>query len=217
MSTDTLPTPTAARLRRPSWRDPRLVIGVVLVALSVALGSWVVSHASQTTAVWAAAEDLTPGEALTGTVLRVTEVRLVSGGGNYLSADEPLPAGLVVTRVVGEGELVPRSAIGIASDLDLRSVAVPTAGSLPDRLHQGSTVDVWFVPSVRSADDAAPAPRLVVAGVVVEQIAQSSGLIAGSGTTLHLLIPGADLPAVLAALGDDGTITVVPIAGTISG
>src|SRR5699024_10045794 len=28
------------RIRRPHWRDPRLGIGVVLVALAVALGAW---------------------------------------------------------------------------------------------------------------------------------------------------------------------------------
>ena len=38
MSTDLLPAPVAPRLRRPSWRDPRLVVGLVLVALAVALG-----------------------------------------------------------------------------------------------------------------------------------------------------------------------------------
>ena len=31
--------PPAARLRRPTWRDPRLLVGVVVVALSVALGA----------------------------------------------------------------------------------------------------------------------------------------------------------------------------------
>src|SRR5699024_7184933 len=34
-----LPSPAAVRLRRPGWRDPRLLLGVVLVAASVALGS----------------------------------------------------------------------------------------------------------------------------------------------------------------------------------
>ena len=39
-----LPVPTAARLKRPGWRDARLVVGVVLVLASVVLGSWVVAR-----------------------------------------------------------------------------------------------------------------------------------------------------------------------------
>ena len=38
-----LPRPTAARLRQPSWRDTRLVVGVVLVLLSMAIGAKVLS------------------------------------------------------------------------------------------------------------------------------------------------------------------------------
>ena len=34
-----LPKPTAIRLHKPSWRDSRLVVGVVLVLLSMAVGA----------------------------------------------------------------------------------------------------------------------------------------------------------------------------------
>ena len=34
-----LAEPTARRLRRPSWRDPRLLIGVAMVLLATALGA----------------------------------------------------------------------------------------------------------------------------------------------------------------------------------
>ena len=43
-------TPPLTRLaRRPSWRDPRLGVGVLLMAASVALGAWTVAGASPTT------------------------------------------------------------------------------------------------------------------------------------------------------------------------
>ena len=34
-----LPTPTASRLRSPSWRDSRLLVGVLLVLVSTVLPS----------------------------------------------------------------------------------------------------------------------------------------------------------------------------------
>ncbi|ACZ31515.1 hypothetical protein Xcel_2500 [Xylanimonas cellulosilytica DSM 15894] len=216
MTIDTLPAPVAARLRRPSWRDPRLVVGVVLVALSVALGSWAVSAASSTTPVWVADGTLTPGDQLTADAVRAVEVRLGEGADHYLRADEPLPEGVVLTRVVDDGELVARSALGDAASLDVRSVAVEVDGALSPRVRKGAVVDVWFVPSTR-AGAGAPEPRQVVGGVVVEQIdAAGSGLVVGSSTTLHVLVPGEALPALLAALGDDGTVDVVPVTGSIS-
>ncbi len=216
MTIDTLPAPVAARLRRPSWRDPRLVVGVVLVALSVALGSWAVSAASRTTPVWAAVDTLTPGDPLTTDAVKAVEVRF-GAEGRYLSADEPLPEGRVVTRGVGADELVPLSAVGDAASLDTRSVAVQVDGALSDRVVKGSVVDVWFVPKARAdagTDDAGSAPRPVVEGVVVEQVADGgSGLVVGTATTLHLLVPNDELPVLLAALSADGTVDVLPVAG----
>ena len=219
MTTDLLPAPVAPRLRRPSWRDPRLVVGVVLVALAVALGSWAVSTASRTVPVWAAAGPLTPGTELTAGDLRVTEVRLGEQTERYLPASEPLPEGLVLTRVVGEGELVARSALADAGSLDLRSVAVPVERALTEKVGKGAIVDIWFVPDAGPGGQGAEGPTEpfpVVENVVVEQRDDaSSGIVIGSGATLHVLVPTADLPALLGALGDDGTVDIVPVAGAV--
>src|SRR3954452_20167145 len=59
-----LPAPVAARLRRPGWRDPRLLVGVVMVAASVALGSWAVQSAQTTVPVYVARDALVPGQRL---------------------------------------------------------------------------------------------------------------------------------------------------------
>ncbi|PZR51541.1 hypothetical protein DNL40_15990 [Xylanimonas oleitrophica] len=218
MTSETLPAPVAARLRRPTWRDPRLVVGVVLVALAVALGSWAVSAASRTVPVWAADAPLTPGEPLSAAALRTVDVRLGGGADLYLPADTPLPADAVVTRVVQPGELVARSAVGAAADVDLRSVAVPVSGGLSDRIRKGRVVDLWFVPApARTPGTEAPQPRSVVEGVLVEQVdAASTGLVVGSTATLHVLVPTDELPSVLGALGADGSVTVVPAAGNAS-
>ncbi|WP_020016486.1 hypothetical protein [Promicromonospora sukumoe] len=212
-----LPEPAAGRLRRPGWRDPRLVTGLVIVALSVALGSWVVSAASRTVPVFVADGALTPGEPLTAGSLRTADVRLGAGTGRYLPADEPLPADLVVLRVVDDGELVPLTALG--ADADVRSVAVPVSSGLSDRIRAGAVVDLWFVPDLpvtREAGAARPEPRTLAKDVVVEQVDAEDGAIVVDGTvTLHVLVPGDALPTVLAALSDAGTVTVVPVAGGV--
>lgn len=212
-----LPEPVASRLRRPGWRDPRLVTGLVVVALSVALGSWVVSAASRTVPVFVADGALTPGEPLTADVLRTADVRLGAGTGRYLPADKPLPDGLVVLRVVDDGELVPLTALG--ADADVRSVAVPVASGLSDRIRAGAVVDLWFVPDVPVTHEAGadrPEPATLATDVVVEQVDAEDGAIVVDGTvTLHVLVPGDALPTVLAALSDAGTVAVVPVAGGV--
>lgn len=221
---DRLPTPTVARLRRPGWRDPRLILGLVLVATSVALGSWAVSSAGRTVAVYAASGPMTPGEAVDTTNLRTVEVRLGSGDGKYFLAGQPLPDDLVALRVVGDGELVPRSAVGASEELDTRAVAIQVAGGLSDRVTDGALVDVWFVPTTEGGSaaptgkgpkgEASDEPRELATQVVVAQVSEAGGpLVSGGGSTLHVLVPTDALPGVLAALTADGEIAVVPVAG----
>jgi hypothetical protein len=215
LSPDRLPAPVAPRLRRPTWRDPRLVVGVVIVALSVALGSWAVSSAGRTVPVYAADGTLTPGETVATDRLRTVDVRLGASTEHYLRADQPLPDDLVVQRVVDDGELVARTALGPADGVDVRSVAVPVGSGLSDRIRTGAVVDLWFVPEAAAGADApAGEPRTLVSGVVVEQVdVADGGLVVATGGTLHVLVPTAELPAVLGALSAPGTVAVVPVAG----
>lgn len=215
MSNDPLPAPVAARLRRPTWRDPRLVVGVVIVAASVALGSWAVSSAGRTVPVYAADGTLTPGETVDVSRLRTVDVRIDAGTELYLRADEALPDEVVALRVVDDGELVARSALGDAADVDVRSVSVPVDQAMSSRVRPGSAVDLWSTPEAPAgtvASAAEPAP--LVEGVVVEQVDDAgSGLVVADGATLHVLVPSADLPVVLKALAAPGSVTVVPQAG----
>ena len=106
--------PVMSRIRRPSWRDPRLGVGVLLVAGSVALGSWTVAQADHTVTVLAAASVLAPGEQLEEEDLVATQVSVPEVADTYLTPETELAEDLVVLRTVGEGELVPLAALGSA-------------------------------------------------------------------------------------------------------
>lgn len=215
-----LPAPVAARLRRPGWRDPRLLAGLALVAASVALGSWAVRTAQATVPVYVARGALVPGEAVGTGRLAVVDVRLGTVDlDRYLSAAEPLPSDAVAVRVVGDGELVPRTALGSQDDLDLRPVAVPVDVAPSDGVVVGSLVDLWFVPPADAGSDAvgrtAGDPRALAVGLTVDQVDRPGGALAGGGTTVvHVLVPGDLLPDVLAALASGGLVDVVPVPGT---
>ncbi len=140
-------SPTAVRAAAPGWRDPRLWIGVVIVAASVVLGARLVGAADDSVAVWAAADDLGAGDELAADDLVVQRVRFVDGADlqHYFEADEALPTDLQVVRAVGEGELVPRAAVGTAEESEAMSLPVAVDASLvPPGVRSGWVVDVYL-------------------------------------------------------------------------
>src|SRR3954469_23791732 len=97
--------------RRRFTLDPRLLIGLLLVAVSVGGVVILVSAADRTVAVLAAGGTLSPGERAGGDELVVIHVRLDQATTRYLTADDIPDGGIVVTRTVGEGELIPVDAV----------------------------------------------------------------------------------------------------------
>lgn len=225
-------SPPAVRLRRPGWRDPRLLLGIVLIGASVALGSGLVSAAGRTTPVYVANGTLVAGEPVEVDRLLVREVRLQGGLEHYLRADQDLPADLVTVRTVGDGEIVPRSAVARGSDLEVRPVAITPSGPLASAVVEGSTVDLWFVPapdgpfaevagtsagaSDAAVDGTAPSggPHQLAAGLTVAEVSEpGSALVVGAAMTVHVLVPVDQLPALLTALAADGSVEVVHVPG----
>lgn len=215
-STVTGEAPQARRLRRTTWRDPRLGVGVLLVAGSVALGTWAVDDAAGTTAVYAARTDLTPGDPVDVDALVVREVRLGAPEEHYLLVEDGLPAGAVAARTVGAGELVPRAAVGVSDDVDARPVVIPLGLTVPADLGPGTMVDLWLTPPDARAgttDDAVP-PTLLAADLVVAEVLEDSSIFdGGTGVSVELLVPRLTLPDVLAALSSEGDLVVVPTFG----
>ena len=210
----------AARLRRPSWRDSRLLIGVLLVFAAVALGARTVAAADRTVPVYAARQALPSGTALTTEMLTVVRVRLV-GTAAYLDARDPPPAGRVLLRTVGAGELVPLSAVGRVDALQTRPVSIPLDDAPSTGLTAGSRVDVWA--SLRRTDGAVAAttgaafapPRLTAREVEVFAVNTAGGSLSASrSTTVQVLLDSAQLPVVLDALANGAKIALVPVPGS---
>jgi hypothetical protein len=208
------PSTPAPRLRAPSWRDRRLVVGVLLVLASVLLGSWVVGTADRTRPVWAAASTLAPGDPVREGSLRVVRVHLDGDAAAYLPADRALPEHLVALRTVGAGELLPGTAVGDAARLDRRAVGLPVASPLPRGLVKGAQVDVWVSgPSGPTGEERAT-PRLLAPGAEVAEVASDDGAFGSGSATVQVLLGQEELPDALAALADDARVALVVVPGT---
>src|SRR5690625_3335386 len=168
------------RVRRPSWRDPRLGVGVLLVAGSVALGSWTVSRADDTVTVYTTATVLSPGDQVDVEDLVATQVQVPALAETYLTPGEEPATGLVVLRTVGEGEMVPLAALGSAQSVQVRTVTVDRKSTRLNSSHVASSYAVFCLKKKNhltshdaagtSLPDLAPSSsRLGVAGLPAPQ------------------------------------------------
>lgn len=195
--------PVAGRMKRPGWRDPRLLIGMALIAMGVGATATIVADADRTTPVYAARGVLVPGTVLSEENVVVAHVRV--GGGTYVTpADEPF--GLVVTRVIGDGELLPTSAVAEPEAVAERPVAIVTTHPLAEGIDRGSVVDVWLTAS----DVDEPTSVRVAEGLVVADVERASGSFANSAAeTVYVLVPADEVGELLAALAINGDVAVV--------
>lgn len=204
---------TATRVRQPGWRDPRLWVGVTLVAVSVLAGARLLAAADDTVSVWALTTDLAPGETLEREDLVARQVHFADGADleRYLAADDALPAEREVLRPIAAGELVPRAAIGRAGDTGLLTVPLGLPRSaVPPSVGVGDHVDVWV-----SLDNAAggTSAKPVLRDVTVLAVPSGGDATFGVSEDRQLVLGVSaeqehDLGRVLAAVGER-QITVV--------
>lgn len=203
--------PAASRIQRPGWRDPRLWVGVVLVAGSVVLGASVVGNADDSVQVWALARDAGEGERISPDDLVATRVRLLDGSSErYLGVSEQLPSDLVLTRAVEAGELLPGSALGDGDDAALLRVSIAvSAERVPGGVTGGSRIDIWTV----TERDGAPRAELVLGEALVVEAPSGAESFGSSGGMRQLVIgvpeDAADQVGDLIAATDGDSIRVV--------
>lgn len=207
------PSPPARRLQRPSWRDARLLVGVLLVLLSVLAGSWIVARADDTTPVYTAARPLLPGQEVSESDLVVTSVRLDDALTAYVDSSQGVPENSYALRAVQVGELVPADALGSAREAKDKTVAVPIDPTAASILEVGSVVDVWV--SRRDPDEAGVRfvdPELLLEGAVVAEVPPGGGsLSVGVGrTAVPIIVPSEDVGSVISSVDQEARITLVP-------
>jgi len=204
------PRSAGSTARKAPWADIRFILGILLIAASVA-GVWfVVGAARQTAPVFAASHTIVPGESITRADLEVVEVALGHVGDSYLTP-AALTDGLVATRTVTVGELVPAGAVGDASAVRTTSVVVRSTVDVPASVDAGSVVEIWSAPLLDSGGY--DLPRILVPDATVVSVTRDDSMIGGGAAALELVIPRSDVAATLAAMAGDAALSVVPTAG----
>lgn len=207
---------TAQRLDLRPWRDPRLLVGVLLVLGATLLGARVAAATDDTTEYWAVRSSVAPGDTVTRESLQTTRVRLSAGAeGNYLRADEEFAAPLdqlVWSRDVAAGSLVDRGAL-TRKDASTRS-QLPlgvAAGATPSDLARGDLVDVWVGPG--PGDDSQAKAIRVLESVRVVQAGSDSASLGGSlAQTVLVDVDEAQLQGSVVSTVASGHVTLVRVS-----
>lgn len=203
---DAPPSPPARRRQPPSWLNPRLILGVLLVVGSVAAGSATISAADRSVQVWALTRDAAAGTVLSAQDVRPARVRLFDSAPGYLDTAVS-PAGRPVVRALSAGELLPAAALG--SDAPGLVVNLPVRPENAPEVSRGQAVDVW-------AGTKDCGPRRVLASAAVQDVRtdDAGALTTGTGLLQIVLRVGrADADRLLAVLGADSTIRLVVVEG----
>lgn len=207
--------PSGQRRGRGFAIDPRLVIGIALVAISV-VGVWgVVSAADETVPVYAATTPLSPGDRVQADDLVRRDVKIDDAAALYLVPGDIPDTGVVITRPVSPGELIPFAAVGRAESVRLASIVLSVDGQVASAVVPGATVDLWA--SREGENGEFGVPSTVVTGAVVVRLVESEGLVgAGETTAVEVLVPRGRIARLLESVANDDSVSIVPatIPGT---
>ncbi|WP_426990241.1 hypothetical protein [Pseudarthrobacter sp. Y6] len=199
---------TGARLKPPSWKDPRLLVGVLLVLASVVGVISLVGSADQTTEVYAARDSIAVGEKLTTDNVVRAKVRLGETEQHYVTVEAGLPDGLVAVQRIGKNQLVPKESLATVDALDRKPVAVTIDEALPPQAVAGTRVDVWV--ALPDARNGFSEPKLLLPGAEIAQVtAGSTALGSSRNTVLMVLVADSQMPAILGAQANQAKISVV--------
>lgn len=192
-------------VRRPSrsFVDPRFVGGVFLIVLSVVLAVVVLRSATAGVAVYQARSDLAAGERVSAGDFVVVDARVPEGV--YVASGSLPPKG-ELTRSVGRGELLPVSAIGAAGDR--HPLVLTLAQPLASSVRVGDRITLWAAPGRDGAGGPQEGPRVLSREAIYVAKAATTTVSVG-GPQIEVRVPEVDLPAVVAAVGEQTPIVAV--------
>lgn len=196
--------------------DARLLIGLVLVAASVAGVVGLVGALDTRTTVYAAAGALSPGDRIDRGDLLEREVALDGADALYLRAGELPAEGLVIVQPVRDGELVPRAAVGDAAGIRSTALVLELTGPPSSAVRAGAVIDVWASPAA-SEGRGFGAPVVLVADAVVVRVVHDEGIVSSRANAVEVLVPRSRVARVLQAQAAGDALAVVPAGLAMGG
>lgn len=205
----------AARIRPPGWRDPRLIVGVILVVLSTAGVVGLVQSTDARQGYWAASTDVVPGTQVSADDFHVVQASMSESSDHYWLAEERLPQEFFVASTLRQGEFLAKRNLAEADPDGRQQVGVRVSADMPASITLGSRADVWIAAASPDGRGFEEPTKLVSNAEVVGMEESNSAFAADETTTVYLMLSDDTLPSVLDAQANGAQISLLPTsAGT---
>lgn len=190
----------------PLWRDPRLLSGLALIAVSILACVWLVAQAKAGVSVYRATRSIAVGEVLDSTNTALVDVRVDAAP--YLLEGELAP-GAFAKRSMSEGELIARESTTDETDQNLRRFVVTVADGLPSSAKAGDAVELWALPSERGSE-AEKQSHLLAPATLVRILDEEQSLVR-AGSRIEILVEAGSLSRILDATSGRESLAAVPV------
>lgn len=206
----------AAERRARRYRDPRLLIGLLLVTVSIGAVVGIVALADEGEEVLAAPRLLVEGERIDRDDLEPRRVVLGLESHGYVTAADIPEAGVVITRTIGAGELVPLSAVGDERGPRSTTVVVTLSTALGATVRPGDRLDLWAAPAEEAGRFGAPV--VIASGTQLVRTITAEGIVSsGEAGRIELLVPRRDVARILFALANGDALAAIPASLSVGG
>lgn len=192
-----------------TWRDPRLIIGIFLIVVSIVGVSVLVSTARAGIPIYQASRDIAAGEPLNASNVSIVSAR--PGADVYVTDGEEL-TGSYAKHSLRQGELIARSAVTTREEESMRTFLIVVDDGLPEGVHVGDHIEMWFVPDSLPSETAPPQAQRIDADVtLVRVIGQSTGLGVSAGTRVEIRADAEHMANLLTYTHAQGKLIAVPV------
>lgn len=202
--------PEASRIRRPGWRDPRLIVGILLVALSVTGVVTLVQSIDEREGYWAASADLVPGAVVTADDFHIVQATMSESSGQYWAAERTLPSEFQVSSTILQGELLAQRQVSEKDPDGRQQVGVRVSEDLPSAVSIGTRVDVWVAGAREDGRGFEEPTKMLANAEVVGTADNTSAFAAANSKTVYLMLSQEAVPPILDAQANDARIALVP-------
>ena len=200
----------APRIRTPGWRDPRLIVGIILVVLSVAGVVALMQSADSRQGYWAASVDIVPGAKVKPEDFHIVQASMSEASDMYWSADQQLPGEFYVASTVLQGEFLAHRQVQQADPSGRQQVGIRVSEDMPASVATGSRADVWVALEDPDGRGYQEPQKLITSAEVVGVDDNTSAFAAADTTTVYLMLSQDALPGVLDAQANGAKVSLVP-------
>lgn len=215
----TLTEPHAKRLKRPTIKDWRFILGILLVLVSMTGVQLYVQANNHKTEYYTAKTEIRMGEKITDDKLARVEANIDTASDKYFTrADTALMQGKIATQRIPAGNLISREAIGTETPSGRRLATITIDRTAAATLKTGERVDVW-TSGPRNQDTKRQEPaennpsgaRAIVANAEIASITVDEGVLGANGkATVQLWVKEEAVAALVQESNSDSKLSLIP-------